>query len=193
LITTKIENISVFVNDHKIMATYEEKLSLLTLRENALLTKERELAEERSSLLQEIADLEKTQRALSPELTTDEIKSIRRAMSIVGKAVTSEDVIFGSIQLLDEEPEETDGGYRGNHMNKYSIRMSCVFVEDHAVGLQYSVTIKTKNPHIKAIVRDMLGQGEEGDLPANTWNADWEYYTKFSIKNTISNDIYYKN
>jgi len=174
------------------MATYKEKLEGLTLREGALATKERELAEERSLLLNEIADLEKERQALSPELTNSEIKSIRRAMSVVGKALTSEDVIFGHIQLLDEEPEETNGGYRGAHTNKYSIHMTCTFVEDHAVGLDYNVIIKTKNPHIQAIVRDMLDDGEEGDMPANNWSADWDYYTKFSIKNTISNEDYYK-
>ena len=114
-------------------------------------------------------------------------------MTVVGKAVTSEDVVFGTIRLVDEDPEETEGGYRGNHMNKYSIHMQCNFVEDHAVGLNYIVIIKTKNPHIKTIVRDMLGKGEEGDLPGNTWTADWDYYTRFSITNTISDEEYNSN
>ena len=174
------------------MATYETKLEALKIREAALKTKEYELSNERVSLMHEIAELEEEQRALSSELTNREIASIRKAMTVVGKAITSDDVIFGTIRLLDEEPEDTAGGYRGDHTNKYSIRMACTFVEDHAVGLQYKVIIKTKNPHIKAIVRDMLGDGEEGALPANTWEADWDYYTKFSIKNTINDTEYNK-
>jgi hypothetical protein len=170
------------------MTTYKEKLAHLSIRENELRIKERELAEEQISLQNEIAQLEAEQLAATPELTENETTSIRKAMSVVGKALTSKDVIFGTIRLEDEEPEETAGGYKGDHMNKYSIHMSCTFVEDHAIGLLYNVTIKTKNPYIKSIVRKMLGKGEDGDMPTNTWTADWDYYTKFSITDTISDD-----
>ena len=174
------------------MTTYEEKLALLTLREEAIRTKERELEDEHRIIREELAQLETERLATSPVLTKREIVSIRKAMTVVGKAVTSSDVVFGHIHLVDEEPEETAGGYMGDHTNKYSIRMLCKFVEDHAVGLEYTVVIKTQNPHIQAIVRNMLGKGamEEGDMPTNYWNADWDYYTTFSITNTISDEEY---
>ena len=173
------------------MATREEKLENLKQQEVELNKKEQQLYEERMRIDHEKQKLDAEFLAENSGLTRNELIRLRRTLTIIGQAVSSDDVIFANIHIKDQEPDETNGGYSGNHTNKYSISMSCSFVEDYAPGLSYNVTIKTTNDAVKAVVRSMISSNEcldDETKPRNYWNADWDFHYKITLKNPMASD-----
>ena len=175
------------------MATHEEKLENLKNQEIELNKKEQQLYEERMRINYEIEKLDAEFLAENSGLTRNELIRLRRTLTIIGQAVSSDNVIFANIRIEDQEPEETNGGYLGNHTNKYSISMSCSFVEDCATGLSYNVNIKTTNEAVKAVIRSMITSNEcldDETKPRNYWNADWDFHYKITLKNPMDKDAF---
>jgi hypothetical protein len=179
------------------MASFEEQIAAIEAKQKELTAREVELANERNRLWDELSDLKARQVAANGGLLDDEVNSLKMALTIVGKAISSEEVVFGELRLVDEEPEETDCGYQGKVQHKFSIHMECGFVEDCAVGLRYEVKIKTKEEAVRAIVRSMITSSEyiveeaKSD-PRNRWGIDWDFHDKIILKHPYSKEEYYK-
>jgi hypothetical protein len=179
------------------MASYEEQIAAIEAKQEELTKQEAELAKERNRLWDELSDLKARQVAANGGLLDVEVNSLKMALTIVGKAISSEDVVFGQLRLVDEEPEVTDCGYQGKKKHKFSIHMKCGFVEDCAIGLRYEVEIKTKDEAVRAIVRTMISSTEYiseeyRDEPRTCWGIDWDYHDKIILKNPYSKGEYYK-
>ena len=179
------------------MASFEEQIAAVEAKQNELSRREAELAAERNRLWDELEDLKAQQLAANGGLPEEEVNSLKMALTIVGKAISSEDVVFGGLCLVDEEPEETEGGYHMKHKHKFSIHIECGFVEDCAVGLRYEVKIKTKEEAVRKIVRSMITSSEYiteeyRSEPRNRWGIDWDYHDKIILKNPYTKEEYYK-
>ena len=179
------------------MSSYDEKIAAVEAKQLELQKREAELAAERNRLWDELEDLKAQQLAANGGLPEQEVNSLKMALTIVGKAISSENVIFGELRLVDEEPEETSGGYHEKEKHRFSFHIECGFVEDCAIGLQYNVKIKTKDEAVRAIVRSMISSTEYiteeyRDIPRNRWGIDWDYHDKIILKNPYSIDEYYK-
>jgi hypothetical protein len=179
------------------MASFDEKIAAIEAKQNELAKREAELAAERNQLCDELENLRSLQLAANGGLPEEEVNSLKMALTVVGKAISSEDVVFGSLSLVDEAPEETDSGYQGKQKHKFSIHIECGFVEDCAVGLRYEVKIKTKEEAVRAIVRSMITSTEYiteeyRSEPRNRWGIDWDYHDKIILKNPYTKEEYYK-
>jgi hypothetical protein len=166
----------------------------LAVREAALLDeRERlergygELALKLKANLGALKALEDERLVANSGLTPKEIADCRQALTVIARAVSSEDVIFGSVRVIDEDPEPTEGGYRGNHTNKYSIHIESKFVEDYACGLEYNVRIKTRNAGVKAILNSLIkqvGYVDEADLRDGEWTIDWDFHQRVAMRSS---------
>jgi hypothetical protein len=179
------------------MSSYDEQIAAVEAKQEELTKREAELAKERNRLWDELENLKSLQLAANGGLPEEEINSLKMALTIVGKAISNEDVVFGGLWLVDEEPEETDGGYQRKLKHKYSIHIECGFVEDCAVGLRYEVKIKTKEEAVRDIVRSMITSTEYiieeyRSKPRNGWSIDWDYHDKIILKNPYNKEEYYK-
>jgi hypothetical protein len=179
------------------MSSFDEKIAAVEAKQKELTKKEAELAMERNLLWDELENLKAQQVAANGGLAEDEVNSLKMALTIVGKAISHDDVIFGELKIVDEEPEMTEGGYHGKQKHKFSIHMECGFVEDSAVGLRYNVLIKTKEEAVRAIVRSMISSTEHitdeyCSEVKNRWGADWDFHDRFVLKNPYTIEEYYK-
>ncbi len=179
------------------MSSYEEQIAAVEAKQEELTKREAELAKERNRLWDELDNLKSLQLAANGGLPEEEVNSLKMALTIVGKAISSEDVVFGGLCLVDEEPEETEGGYHKKQQHKFSIHIECGFVEDCAVGLRYEVKIKTKEDAVRDIVRSMITSTEYiteeyRSEPRYRWGIDWDYHDKIILKNPYSKEEYYK-
>lgn len=179
------------------MSSFDEQLLAIEKRQSELFEKEREIYKEQEALQAEKERLESLRLAENGGLPDDEVNSLKMALTIVGKAISDEDVVFGTFELVDEEPEETDAGYQRNVQHRFSIHMECGFVEDCAVGLRYTIKLKTKDEAVRAIVRAMISSTEyineeyRSD-PRNRWGVDWDFHEKIILRNPYSKEQYYK-
>jgi hypothetical protein len=179
------------------MSTLEEKIAAAEAKQQALMAKERELLREREALHDELENLKAAQLAENGGLPDDEVSSLKMALTIVGKAISDDSVVFGGLELVDEEPEKTDGGYHPDIEHRFSIHMECGFVEDCAIGLRYNVKIKTKDEAVRNIVRAMISSTEYiteeyREEPRNRWGIDWDFHDKIVLKNPYSIEEYHK-
>ena len=179
------------------MSSFEEQIAAVEAKQKELTKREAELATERNRLWDELENLKSLQLAANGGLPEEEVNSLKMALTIVGKALSSEHVVFGELRLVDEEPEVTSCGYHGEVKHKFSIHIECAFVEDCAIGLQYNVQIKTKEEAVRAIVRSMISSTEYineeyKNQPRNRWGIDWDYHDKIVLKNPYSIEEYYK-
>jgi hypothetical protein len=179
------------------MASFEEQIAAVEAKQKELAKRENELTRERNELCDELENLKAQQLAANGGLPEQEVNSLKMALTIVGKAISDEHVVFGELRLVDEEPEETSGGYHGGVKHTFSIHIECGFVEDCAVGLRYEVQIKTKEEAVRNIVRSMISSTEYinkeyRDEPRNRWGIDWDYHDKIILKNPYSREEYYK-
>lgn len=179
------------------MASYDERIAAIEEKQNELRRKESELEEQRIELAKEKEMLEAQRLAENGGLDESTMASLKMALTVVGKAISSDDVVFGGFDILHEEPDETEGGYHGNHKHPFSISIDCSFVEDCAIGLSYSVKLKTTNEAVKAVVRSMITsteyiREEEQEEVRNSWRIDWDYHDKIILKNPYTIEEYYK-
>jgi hypothetical protein len=179
------------------MSSFEEQIAAVEAKQEELRKQEAELAKERNRLWDELENLKSQQVAANGGLSATEVNSLKMALTIVGKAISDDHVVFGQLRLVDEEPEETDCGYQGKKKHKFSIHMECGFVEDCAIGLRYEVEIKTKDEAVRNIVRSMITSTEYiteeyRSEPRTRWGIDWDYHDKIILKNPYSKREYYK-
>lgn len=179
------------------MSSYDEKIAAIEAGLTEIRRKEAELMEQQQKLHDQMEWLKAQRLAENEGLPLEEVNSLKMAITIVGKALSDEHVVFGSLELVDEEPEKTGCGYHGEIQHRFSIHMECGFVEDCAIGLQYTVKIKTKEEAVRAIVRAMIGSTEYideeyKDQPRNHWGIDWDYHNKIIVKNPYTIEEYYK-
>jgi hypothetical protein len=114
--------------------------------------------------------------------------------------LSSNDVMFGHLQIINEDPEITEGGYKGPELYKYSIHIKTKFIEDYGTGLSYDIIIKTKSPGVVSIINSIITTSqssyedydydeESGEMKIKpeaviktSWETDWDYHQKFIIK-----------
>lgn len=175
------------------MAEYTEQIEKLLRETTELQLQRSDLAVKIAYISNEIDKLEKLRiESLPNELTEEEEKWLRDELTLVGKLVSSDDVNFGSVDLLDEEPDKMDTrGYFGNkHSNKFSIDIKLSISTEFRAGFTCDITIKTKVSKIEAIVREMFKSSEdeyeedkEVKLNRRYWPIDWDYHYKVILQN----------
>lgn len=178
----------------------DSKISALE-NEYALLQRKRDAVEENmSGIFAKIERLRKERDQKSDKLTPEEELEFRYALTIVGELLENENVLFGGVYILDEEPNKEDihTGYFGDSgPRKYSIAIETHFVLDVSPGLSVNVKIKTKTPAIKRIVQDMVEsteyvREEEKLVERTSWRIDWDYHDRITIKNKVTQAEYFK-
>lgn len=174
----------------------DAKISALEAEYHLLAEKCKSVEKHMDCIQQKIVRLRKKRDDLGDKLTPKEEIEFRRALTVVGQML-ERDTLFGSLRIIDKEPETMDGGYfNHNPKRKYSIDIKSNFVLDVCPGLSICVYIKTKHPSIKRIIREMVEQigyvHDEDKLRETTsWNIDWDYHNSIKLKNPVSQEQYY--
>lgn len=163
---------------------YEDKITFL-------LRKKKEIQDEVDTTIryldEEVEDLLQKHRAtMTAHLSEEEEKWLRDELTVVGTILCGENVIFGSLKLLDEEPDEmhTSGYFGTEHSKKYSIEMNVSICTEFKASLSCNVIVKTKTPCIEAIVREMFESSEESYNPdpiRREWNINWDYHNTIEL------------
>lgn len=178
------------------MSSYDEKVAAIEKKKQELDEKETQINKERKELDDELERIAVERTVENCGLSEEDMLILKRYLTIVGHAITGDDVIIGCVKLLDEEPEP----YKNTHLSTkfYSIQMSCSPASDSVVlGMAYTVEIKTTNEYVKSIVRSMISSTEYipeecKNMRKDTWYAHWEDHSKFVLKNAISRGEYYE-
>lgn len=176
------------------MTDYTSEIEKLNLEAIELRNQKESIKVKLCQIDDEIEKLEKLRiESLPNELTEDEEKWIRDELTLVGNLLSGENIAFGGVKLLDEEPDEMDTrGYFGrDHSNKFSIKIELEICTEWRACFRCNVTIKTKLPRIEAIVREMYKTTEdeyETDnlqerLTRRRWNIDWDYHYRLKLEN----------
>lgn len=162
------------------MATYEEQLAALAEKMEKLEEESARISDEQHDIRRQVEELERKRKESLPGLTEKQEKWLRQELTVVGKILCSEDVVFGRLELLDEEPDTTSytTGYFGtNDPKKFSVDISVGLCIEFQAGLRCNVTVKTKTPRVEDIVREMFEQVNEypPELVKRTWDVNWDY------------------
>jgi hypothetical protein len=124
------------------MTTYEEKIKAVKDKLSEFHKKRALLLEEESKLNTELEMIKLEEHAKNSGLTEKEIKEIKESIQVIGKMLSSSDVMFGTLRILNEDPDITYGGHKCDEQQlKFSIKIECNFVADFVVGLIYNVSI----------------------------------------------------
>ena len=188
-----------FVVWREVPLTMDAKISALE-KEYQLLQKKRDSLETNMNGIHEkVQRLRKKRDEDSGKLTPDEEIEFRYALTIVGEMLENSHVMFGGLEVVDEEPDkEHDTGYFGDRTpRKYSIDIQSNYVLCVSPGVRINVKIKTKTPAIKRIVQEMVESTEyvreEDKLEEKTrWGIDWDFHDSIRIKNKVTQEEYYK-
>jgi hypothetical protein len=180
------------------MATYEEKIKSVKEKLSEFHKKRALLVEEESKLNTELELIKLEEHAKNSGLTEDEIKEIKKSIQVIGNMLSDNNVMFGTLRILNEDPDITYGGHKCDEQQlKFSIKIECNFVADFGIGLIYNVSIKTKNETIVRIINEMISTtnsdmedyDEEGNIIVKpevrnktSWEIDWDYHQKFILK-----------
>ena len=163
------------------MSSYDEKLLALETRRKELITQELALAaaRERLAVEQQLLDVEKL--VDMHGLTDTQIADFRAAVKCVVKIITAEEVTHAGLAIVDEPSTDPDD-------KPFSIVMSCEYSTHDIPGMTYTVTIKTQNPVIVAILRSMIKQVSHClyDEPCDeskrtTWRVYWDDYETIKL------------
>jgi hypothetical protein len=173
------------------MSTFQEQLTALNARIEASQAQQRKLEQELEAAEQEKQRLISAEEAANSGLTFEEVATFRRALTVVGGLLARPDCMFGKFSILDEDPDETDGGYaNGDEVLKFSFSITQSFVNDIGPGLRTTVSLKTKNKGIKAIVHEMLirqgPQEPDADEFPDLWYVDWDYHQSIELRGAVS-------
>ena len=132
-------------------------------------------------------------------LTKKERLDLRRALTIVGQTLTSQSVIHGKVELVDDDPVPTERGYCGSAITlPYSFQMTCEFVSDWAMGIRYSLVIRTRSPAVRSLVCHMFRQRgcvddtETKDMERREWLIDWDYHRSIEVIEPLSESDYHE-
>ncbi len=161
----------------------EDELKKLEREERAISHKKWQLEAKRK----EIEDRARAKKAGG--LTKEEEKWLRDELTVVGEILGGERVLFGSLKLLDEDPDkmETSGYFGQEHSEKFSIAIDVGICTEFNAGLSCKVVVKTKVPQVEDIVREMLVSSEDEyeenpDPYRREWPINWDYYQKIILK-----------
>lgn len=169
------------------MATYEEQLAALKEKMKELEEERTRIEYEEYDIRRQVEELERKRKEYLPGLTEKEEKWLRQELTVVGKILSSDDVLFGCLELLDEEPDMKDysAGYFGtNDPKKFSVEISVNLCIEFQAGLRCCVKVKTKTPRVEEIVREMFEQtmDYEPELLKRRWDVNWDYHQKILLK-----------
>ncbi len=173
------------------MSTFQEQLTTLNARIEAVQQQKRTLDQELEAAEQEKQQLLDAHQAANSGLTFEEQAIFRRALTVVAGLLARPDCMFGKFSILDEEPDETDGGY-ANRDEKLSFSFSITqsFVNDIGPGLRTTIVLKTKHKGIKALTHEMLEQKgprePDADEFPDLWYVDWDYHQSVEIRGAVS-------
>lgn len=178
------------------MASIDDQIEALVKEAGELSEKESEIARRQSQIAMELEELEKDRMAQSKTLSQEEEQDLRKQLTVLGNFLTQSRVLFASLSLKDEEPddqEEQESGYlRKEIKGKYTIAITVNLIEEYGgPGLYIKACIKTKLPHVECVVRSMFD--EEGcQHPTNPltsyWSTNWDYGNRIVLKNPVSLD-----
>ena len=163
----------------------EAEEEALSRREAELEAQEREIERERRKIKERLEEIEKEKIRQSPELDAETERWLRDELTVVGRILCGDNVLFGGLNLLDEEPDEMNSeGYFGEtHSKKFSISVKVDVMTEFTAGLCVRVDVRTKLPKIEAIVREMFGSTDnEEDTGRRNWPIDWDYYYRVELR-----------
>lgn len=168
---------------------YEEKIAELVAKREELQEQEYTISHELRGIEDNIEELKRKQmETIVSDLSEEEENWIRDELTVVGKILCGENVIFGGLKLLHEDPDEmhTQGYFGNEHSKKFSIKIDLSICTEFHASLHCSVIVKTKSPKIEAIVREMFESSEDSYKPEpcrRDWPIDWDYYHHITLKN----------
>lgn len=157
-----------------------------------------EIEDEEVELIRALAEARKREEQKRPDFLSpeDEI-TLRRSLTVVGQLLAGDDVLSGGFELVDEEPDEMDGGHYGDTKGlPFSLNVATGFCLDVSPGLGVRATLKTKNAKVRAIVREMITSTEyvrdsEKHQERTYWSIDWDSYSRIEVKNPMTSEEYY--
>jgi len=168
---------------------FESEIGELIAKREALQDKEYELHNELRRLEDDIKELKRKQiENTVSDLSPEEEGWVRDELTVVGKILCGENIIFGGLNLRHEDPDEmnTQGYFGQKHSKKFSIKIDLSICTEFTASLQCDVTIKTKSPKIEAIVREMFESTEDSYKPdpcRRHWPINWDYHYRILLKN----------
>ena len=159
----------------------EDELKKLDREESEIRNKKWKLEAKRK----EIEEQARAKKACG--LTREDEKWLRDELTVAGGILCGERVLFGSLKLLDEEPDEMHvGGYFGQeHSEKFSIAIDVGICIEFSAGLSCDVVVKTKVSQVEDIVREMFESSEdhfEADPYRREWPINWDYHQSITLK-----------
>lgn len=173
---------------------YEAKIAELVAERDALEDKEHDLFYKKRKIEDEINELKRKQmEANVSDLSPDEEKWVRDELTVMGKILCGDNVVFGGLYLEHEEPDEMNtGGYFGQeHSKKFSVQINLSICTEFRASLNCKVVVKTKSPKIEAIVREMFESSEDSYKPdpcRRHWPINWDYHYNITLKNPYDPD-----
>lgn len=168
---------------------FESELSELAAKREALQEKEYELHDELRRLDDDIKELKRKQmETMISDLSSEEENWVRDELTVIGKILCGENVVFGGLKLLHEDPDkmETSGYFGPEHSKKFSIEIKLSICTEFQASLTCNVIVKTKSPKIEAIVREMFESSEDSYKPdpcRRDWPINWDYHHNIVLKN----------
>ena len=167
---------------------YESKISELVDKRDELENKRDTLEYELRRLKEDIEELKRKQiENTVSDLSEEEETWLRDELTVVGKILCGENVVFGGLELKHEDPDQMDtSGYFGpDHSTKFSIGVDISICTEFRASLNCEVTVKTKSPKIEAIVREMFESSEDtykSDPCRRSWPINWDYHHSITLK-----------
>lgn len=168
--------------------TYDEDVRTVKDELEKLDREESEIRNKKWKLEAKRKEIEEQARAKKAGgLTREDEKWLRDELTVAGEILCGEKVLFGSLKLLDEEPDEMHvGGYFGQkHSEKFSISMDVGICLEFSAGLSCDVVVKTKTARVEDIVREMFESSEDhvdADPYRREWPINWDYYQRIVLK-----------
>lgn len=169
---------------------YESAIVTLLATREELEVKQSEISDQLRRIEDDIQTLkrEQTEHTIS-DLSDEEEIWVRDELTVVGKLLCGEDVIFGGLDLVYTDPDEMNtSGYTGTkHSKKFSIGITVSICTEFKASLRCTIVVKTKSQKIEAIVREMFHSSEDSSHSINpcrrNWCIDWDYYNSIQLKN----------
>ena len=160
--------------------------------------RKQEIEDEEMEMIRALAEARKREEQARPSFLSpeDEI-ALRRSLTVVGELLAGENVLSGSFELVDEDPDEMDGGHYGDTKGlPFSLNVATGFCLDVSPGLGARATLKTKNAKVREIVREMITsteyiRDEEKHQERTYWSIDWDSYSRIEVKNPMTGEAYY--
>ena len=171
-------------------ASYDEQIAALEEKLREMREAEERLQERKRDMEEELAEIVRKRKETMPGLSEKQEKWLRQELTVAGRVFCGKDVLFGSLEIVDEDPTEDsyDIGFYG-HMSektekKFSVEVSVKMCIEFQAGLRCDIKVKTKTPRVEEIVREMFEQNPddgEGTL-RRRWDVNWDYHQSVVLK-----------